>query len=513
MNNLNTIKFHFPELKPSFDKIINLVKSNIIIKYRENENNIRIKPYEKELLKEEIEDYFRNLNLFDNYIIRIINKDEYLLKYINNNQQKDDLFYNLLINDYFNIFFYNMTKKKKMKYFKYENEKLLIVENLENNIKFLNFMINLRNISIENNVVKDEKDKNNKIDKLAKSINWVESYFDEIIILEKIFSKLNKSIPGLYEYIEEIIKNNKIKYKSLNNCFSIINETFFLSINSLLRIIYSKIEIYESSDSNLLYLISNIKEIIEDILQLENNLNLYSGEITNIQEIYQLLELMSEYKLINLNSINNIFKYFEIVNENNNNTSKLCNNLKNLYKFLITKIENKNIYFYKVLSYIFICEYNKIQINEFRELIIEIILENNFCIQYSSSIFKNIIDNIIDINPKEMINNIEKIKDEKSLIFKKINNMKNAFLDEIIMNIFEGKIMIYFESIQDLNNNIIEELYPKYFKYNQNLEIKTEKGIIFDTSLKIFEKIIKYLDEKSTIDNIDKNEENKNIFK
>ena len=513
MNNLNNTELHFPELKPSLDNIINLVKNNITKKYRENENNLRINYYDKKHEKEEIEEYFRNLKLFDNYLIHIINKDEYLIKFLNSNQKQNKDFYNLLISDYYTIFLNNMIKKKKIKALKDENEKLLIIKNIENNNKFLNLMFDIRNKAIENFQKEDLKD-NLVIIKIAKSINWIESYSEEIIILVKIFSKLNNSIPALYEYIEEIINNNKIQYKNIQQYFYIINETFFLSINSVLKIIYSKSEIYESPGS-LLYLTSNIKEIIEDILQLENNLNLYPQEIITLQEISHLIDLMSENNLINLENIKNIFKYFEIIINNSDNIKILCDNLNNIYKFLITKIENKNSHFYKSINYLLIWEYKKNEINEFRELIIDIILQNNNFIEYSSEIFKNILDNIIDINQKEMINNIDKIKDEKSLILQKLNNSKNTFLDEVIINIFEGKIMIYFESIQDLDNNILEELYPNYLKDKKNLDIKykNEKGIIFDTSFKIFEQIINFLDENSTEYNNDNNKQNMNICK
>ena len=136
MNNLNNTELHFPELKPSLDNIINLVKNNITKKYRENENNLRINYYDKEHEKEEIEEYFRNLNLLDNYLILIINKDEYLIKFLNSNQKQNKDFYNLLISDYYTIFLNNMIKRKKIKALKDENEKLLIIKNMENNNKF-----------------------------------------------------------------------------------------------------------------------------------------------------------------------------------------------------------------------------------------------------------------------------------------------------------------------------------------------------------------------------------------
>ena len=161
------------------------------------------------------------------------------------------------------------------------------------------------------------------------------------------------------------------------------------------------------------------------------------------------------------------------------------------------KPTNKDFNFYKLLNLVFLNEFIKVTSEKFRELLLQKILENNSFIRNSSQIFKIILENLIDSNPERMKDNFSSIKEENSAILKLINNAKNEFLDEVIMNIFETKISIYFESIPDLDPKALQKIYPKYYKDNKNSKIKNLAGIIFDNSLKIFEQVIIFLDTLS----------------
>ena len=103
----------------------------------------------------------------------------------------------------------------------------------------------------------------------------------------------------------------------------------------------------------------------------------------------------------------------------------------------------------------------------------------------------------MDFDPENMINNNNLIKEEDSSLFKKINDTQNEFLDEVIINIFETKINVYFESIPNLESNLLKEVFPKYYEDNHNAKIKNLTGIIFDKSLNIFQQTIKFLDSFS----------------
>ena len=91
----------------------------------------------------------------------------------------------------------------------YQDDKLMMTENLDNNIKYMKLMVEIRN-NIINTFIEKENHENNNLYKLASIINWIECYSEEIIYLQIIFSKLSKKIPELFEQIENIINNGVI---------------------------------------------------------------------------------------------------------------------------------------------------------------------------------------------------------------------------------------------------------------------------------------------------------------
>ena len=519
MNKLEfTAKKNLPEKKSLFDKIITIVKKYIIYKYRENEDNLRFSFDNEEISQKEINNYFNALKLFDDFIINKIHKEE-RLKFINNNQKENNELYNSLLNNYFMIFLMNNLNKKKNKKLKNERDNILKIDKIGNIIKLLNLTVNIR-MKIINYYLNNEEKEIDIINLLTKTINWVESYSEEIILIIRVYIKLDLIVPELFEKIQSKISKKEIKYKILdknNKQIPINNEVFFIIINSFLNIINSNDEIYKLSENIVNNLLNIFKEILKDIIILENNLNLYSDEVITLKEIIKIVELFYDNDIINKANISRIINYFRTEKECNNGPKKISDNFNSFYNFLFEKLIKEDINinnkFYKVLSFVLLNEYNKNNDSDFREFIIKIIIENNDLIKNSSIIIKSILDNVFNHNPKEMIKNLEKIKEEKSIIFKKLNNINKPYLDEVIMNIFEAKILNYFETIKDLNENNLKELFPKYFEDIKN-ENKNEIGIILDNSKEIFIQTIHFLDEIS-INISDKNvqgERNKNLY-
>jgi len=511
-----------PGIKTSFDRILKSVKENIVKKYRKNEDMLRMY-LEDEEIKETKENYFKILKDLDMSLINLINREDNLINIINNSQIKNDELYNLIIDDYYTLFLNKTLKKTNNKKNKKRNKKGNNFDfeniNIDNNKKFLKLMTNLRNEIITSNF-KEYSKENGIISKLAKEINWLESYTNEITIIQQIFTKLSMKIIEFYEQIKEIINKKEIEYeisKRNPEYTSIVNKVFFLSLDSILRIITTKNEIYDIPNEDFFELINVDKEILQNSLQLENNLNIRSKEVFSLQQILKLVDSFYSNKLNSKNNFEQIFLYFrkQIVYNNKQLQRKLCDNFTEFYGFLtekLTKLNNNKFNFYKVLSFIFLNEYIKITYDPFRELLIEKILENNDFIKNSSQIFKIILENIIDPFPSSMISNFDFLKEEKSELIKKINNTKNEFLDEVIMNIIEGKISIYFEYIPNLDSKTTEELYKKYYKDNKN-GIKNETGIVFDNSLKIFKQTINFLDSISNQASIDEDKENIHLCK
>ena len=202
--------------------------------------------------------------------------------------------------------------------------------------------------------------------------------------------KLSLKIPEFYKQLETIINQKQIVYEvSERNpqYTSIINETFFLSLDSILRIITSKEGIYDLPQDDFFDLINTNREVLQSALELEANLNLRSKEVFSLQEILKLINAFYMNKLANIENIKKIIHYFgdQTISIKDKKQNKLCEALKEFYKFMLMELgnlpKNKNFNFYKILGEIFLNEFMKINYDEFRKLLLEIILSNNNLIQ------------------------------------------------------------------------------------------------------------------------------------
>jgi hypothetical protein len=180
MSNSDIIQgLNYPNIKPSLNRIIDIVKNNIIKKYRNNENFLRNYFYDNNPIEEYKNKFLKEIKILDNYTYEVIHKEKNLLDIINEIKgEKDDIYYKI-INDYYTIFISNILNKNK------KGKNLISIftyDNIDINKKILDLMVNLRFKNFNN-------DKDILI-KMAKTINWVESYTKEIFLLQKIFMKL-----------------------------------------------------------------------------------------------------------------------------------------------------------------------------------------------------------------------------------------------------------------------------------------------------------------------------------
>ena len=455
--------------------------------------------------EEEIDETKKKFNedllMHNNSLFNIINKDQQLnniIQIINVNQKENDKLFDLLINDYYTLFLNNCLNKKKNKKEEEEEDKLMIVDNIDNNKQFLNLMTILRaNKMKEYFGIKNEKD---IVMKLAENINWIESYTEEISSIQQIFLKLSMKIPEFYEQIEEIINQKQIIYEISDRnpeYTSVVNEAFFLSLDSILRIITSKEDIYDLPQDDFFDLINTNREVLQNALELEANLNLRSKEVFFLQEILKLINAFYMNNIANIKSIKRIIQYFGSQTEliQKKKQGQLSENFKEFYEFLVKNLgnlpTNKNFNFYKILGEIFLNEFMKISYDGFRELLLEIILKNNNLIKNCIQIIKILFENILERSPPEMKKNLQAIKDNDSNNIKKLNDTNSLYLEEVIMNIFEIKLSVYFESIPKLEPNEMKDNFPTYYKD------KKEVGIIFDTSFEIFQNTLQFLNSYS----------------
>ena len=172
--------------------------------------------------------------------------------------------------------------------------------------------------------------------------------------------------------------------------------------------------------------------------------------------------------------------------------SDLTNNLNKLYEFLSKNIVNDKKYG-EIINAVFLNEFNKVIYEDYRKKIIEIILGNNDLIKDSTQIMTIIINNTLDHTIEGITKNLDKLHDSQSKIIKMLNKAKKIFLDEILINIFETKINIYFDLIRYAPDEKLEKYYNKLYLDKIN-DPDNDTGIILEQSFYTFKKYIEYLE-------------------
>ena len=324
-------------------------------------------------------------------------------------------------------------------------------------------------------------------------------YFGDIIPnIDEIKNKLKElrsSIDSFRQNINDIIKK-------LNNIVD--NFEIYYKLNEFM------VNNYKSKDRNYEILknlneINNCKSVFNALNDINNDNNI-KNKLNKIFNIYNLMNNKEEEKENN-----------EILIKNNLDENylkeNLCSNFNIVYDTLEEIKENmpniKNFDFNKFLSYILLYEFNKNDDSDLRELILNKILSKNDLIKYSSQIINIIIEKIgVKCDPMGFDNNLKNISSENSQLFSLLNNSKNDFLEEVIMNVFERKVAKYFELIPTLDENDLENYYQIFYEQNENGKIVNKTGIIFDKSFSIFKDAIKNLEDITT-----QNQENYNLLK
>jgi len=224
--------------------------------------------------------YFTNLKKYNESALNeILNEDIF-----NEISKKVDanLFYDLLLEDYYTIFIFRNFKLKIKRFDKLEKDDKNI---FNNNLlkKVLKLLVSLwRYEGNETGQIKG-------IECLANTINWVESYSEEIILILEIFSKLNTKIDNLFNKIEENIKGININVNSKSN------KAILYMIESILKIVnyYTQIYIDKENDKNEFFqLLTMNKDILYQVLQIKTNLRLYSKEIISLQIQIEIIDFL-----------------------------------------------------------------------------------------------------------------------------------------------------------------------------------------------------------------------------
>ena len=315
----------------------------------------------------------------------------------------------------------------------------------------------------------DDYDENVKVDELliniSRNILWVESNTKYIILTLMIYQKIS-FIELLNIKIEKIINNNEIKYeygtKRSPNETKTVNECFYLIIESIIKIILNENNLYNKimkNNNNLENFINIIKEVYQYASQLDYELNLFCKEISNIKSFIYIEEIFNELNIDNEENIKNLIEILINKNKLNKNyidfnkeeIQNMINNNKKLYDFLNTKIRfHKN--FSKLINNIFYGEYKRINEENYRKSILEIILNNQEIIKDSTEIFILIFNEILGNNSIEYINEgddkINKFNIYFGIIEETLNNNleSNSILEQLLLKLFESYFCTFFET-------------------------------------------------------------------
>ena len=521
-NNLEIILgLKLPGLKTTIDRIIKKVREEVVPKYFKNEDDLRRNVNKDEQLVKDINYYKEELKRLNNITNLEIENQEILnliVKGYSNSQEESYIFYDLLLNDYYTLFINNNMNKSDEEVVNNNNENNNENNNGINNNIEPNNNNNNENKMFDKNQIENIKrmlkllvDLKNKyspmeydnIKKLGNIINWIEVYSVEIISILKMYITLNKIVPNLYEQIKTIMDKNQVfsevsernpEHKEL------VNKAFFMGLESLLRVVTSNENIYIGlkEDSDKFFELINIdKQLHQDGLQLNTSFSLYSKEVFSLQEIliiakaFEVQGISSEEKIEHLT---NTIKFFskQTILMIKQKKSKLVSNLEKLYQFLVEKIKD-NEKFGEIINAIFLNEFNKIIYDEYRQKIIEFILKDNNLIANSTEIMSIIINNTLNHSIEGIISNLDIIHDSKSKIIKMLNDSKKIFLDEIIINIFETKINLYFDLIPYSSEEKLEKYFKK-FSLDRINDPENKTGIILEQSFYAFRKYVEYLE-------------------
>ena len=510
MNEINIILgLKLPGIKPIISSFIKKFKNEIARSYKRNENILRDYIPQKMIETKKLA-YKDKLKIYNDAMFVELDKNNIISEVAKDEFEKNE-FFDLLLEDFYILFIDKNLNKKKENIDNNNNDAENDIKNqLDYNSikKFLKLITKKRLES--NDIFKED----NLIKSTASTINWIESYENDISNILEMFSKLNIIIDNLYDQIEQIINKEQIKYevsKRSKEYKSIVNKPLFYAMESILKVT-SKEKIYIDLINNqekFWKLININREILQLALKMEANYDLYSKEVYSLQEIILIIDCLHSNNKLTLENVEKIISFFsnetDYINQDEEN--EIIKSFKKLYETLV-KLIGKDKSFNKIMSIIFKNEFIKITKENFRKELLEIIMQKDEFIFNNYQIFKYIL--YIDNTPEGIINNKNNILEKQSLLFKVINDCKKPYLEETILNIFEYKILNYFNMITEINfddepnNKINFDLYYKS-KVNNN---PNETLILFDLSLKIFKECIDYLDclENNGFDK----EENKN---
>ena len=470
--------------------------------------------------KEEIE---KLINEFhekeDNYLDAMYNdlKGNYLFNILINeqdlpdNEEKDfKNFMDLLLKDY--ITFYLLQK--------YEDD--------NNNEKIKQEFINFNPYDAEHDLIlllikirfKEDKNiiKNNKNDEIKIflfKILWIESNYDYIINILKVYDILSSLLKGgkkeLFNDISEYIRKGNVRYIAIEKRnpqhTEEINECFYILLAAICQCITSDkiMEGFICTDDISSY-IEKCKEALLIITRLSDDLLLFLNEKNIIEEFLLIINISNKYPLIDDDFASNIMSKLKnlsiiIQTESESRITDLNLAFMELNKYIINQLnrndsdnyendnEDKNDdYYYELLSSFYLKELTRLPDINYRANILEQILINDKVIKKSLKSFKLLIKDILQPEVDKFKNILSNLTIKSDNILQMFEKKECTALSDTLFYLFEKNTFMYFEKAELIDEKRKSEKFKTFY------DNKNPIYIILDEPLSIFEDCIKYLE-------------------
>ena len=467
--------YNVPGLYNFYKDISDYICKNITSNYFNNEKKIR------DSLKFEVTDISKFHETEDSSLANVE-------KYINENHK--------LISEILNKISHNLIFKDYITYYLQKNRNSYDIYQKDDIYhKLIELLLKLR--------FKDEN-----ISLLMKMI-WIESNVNYILSILKIFEiamLIFEDENKLYNKIEELIKENKIKYitneKKNPEHTKEVNECYYILLASICYIITSDdIKLTKSSTDKKINLInihhySSILTDINKILQtLNDDLLIFLNEMYIIDELIKIIDLfINKNNIEKINEIKNLMRKNALIiqkysNNEINTSDDLPNNIEAIYNLImedetIDKKDRDYKDFYDKLRYILYKETKKINNINYRYKILEKLLNSDEMIKKSNDIFQLLLKkNYVKKEYTENRNNILNGDDNIIILLDSKVNKNNFVLVETLLYFFEKNSLNY------LNNIINSKKEIKKDNKKQTVLIKLE-----DEPLDILKECYKVLD-------------------
>ena len=490
--------------------IIKYIKNEVKNKYKKAERdiidlNVNNENEEEDNFGKDLQKYKNNLKGYQKNTELEILKNvvfEKLNNLDNEYQKYSHEFYELVMNDYYLIYL--------SEYLPGIND---YYKNIDEYINILKLMLYYRFKA------GDEAEEIDQIRALGMKMLWMEAYSQFIATLLSTYKKISakyKIIYGeetnLFLKLDKLIKDGEIKFEEneeVNPLHSRVYKSPFYYISEALLRVSVDLDLFNSENEKDNKLkgqefydyLNLLKTITKDALIINEDLVIPSKEIFTIQEFLAIEEGLNKVNKSNVEQLLialRLLKDFSMIDtqslDQNERGEVLSNIFNQLYDFLFNNLGDSEK-FRELIMDIFGREIKKEKNDIYRQTLLGKILNNKNLIVQSYNFMFIIMNEFLRVYPTEIRENIKNFQQHPSALLELINNSNNDALNEILLSIFENKINTYFEWIPRLNQEELEDFYPKYYNSKDDNNKYNETYMLFDLSLDIFKDCANLLEE------------------